>query len=822
MAHLLQDLRYALRQIRRSPGFALTAVLTLAIGIGATTAIFSFVDGVLLQPLAYRNSGQLVTIWDHAVALEKLYPQLGPSTRHALMWRQSQNSFSELSIVNQSAIGVSTGVGEHPLYIGRVSTEPNLMHLLGVQPALGRDFLPDEGVPGRDDRGIISWNLWQTLFHGDPGVLGKTLRVGTKNVQIVGVLPHSFYFPKSNELTSSRVTQQAPAVDLFVPIATSTLLQEGGGWNSDYGNYVALGRLKPGITPATAQAELDVISDGIVRQAPAGAFTPGQPHPLSTVVVPLKSVIVGDSSKGLYLLLAAVLSVLLIACINLANAQLARVMARDREAALRTALGASAWALVQASVLESLLLSIAGGSLGVALAAFSIQRFSNFVHVAIPRAQNITLNPTVLTVSIACTVAATLLFGALPALRFTRANPQAALAGSNRSAGSASGSGLRRWLIAAQLSACTALLLLTTAFARNLSGLLHAGNNLRTGGTVVASVRPQGTSSAYEQQFSTFNDAILLRLHQLPGVTSAAAVSSLLSQGQIWLDGVKSTSGGDTSDVLAEYRWISPEYFDTIGQAILQGRALDARDRTLHNAVISRSTAEAVWPHLDPIGRTFTRQEDSFTVVGVAADTRSNSPREAPISMVFLPIWEKPPARVFFLAHGTEDPTQLALQVRQAIWAYDPGATITGIQTLEDQLGDTLAPERLQTDLLAGFGVAALLLALLGIYGTLNYSIGRRTQEFGIRMALGASRGNVYWITFREVALSIALGLLGGWAASLVAVRVVRSLLEGTPQISTGSVATVLAALVAATLLAAFLPCRRASQLQPMDALRAD
>ncbi len=833
MAHLLQDLRYALRQIRRSPGFALTAVLTLAIGIGATTAIFSFIDGVLLQPLAYQESGKLVAVWEKVPFLESMSPYEGPNPRHVLRWRQSQTVLSALALVHEGTTGVAL-TGDHPSYVGRVNAEPNLLSILGVQPALGRDFLPEEGVTGRKDRVIISWTLWQQLFHGSPDVLGQVLQVAGAPATVVGVLPRDFYFPKGNELTAFGSAGQAPAVDILQPTQVSAA---DYGWNSDYGNYAVIGRLRPGITVAAAQAQLDGISNAIVHEAPAGQFQPGPRPPLSTLVQPLKQTIVGRATTGLYLLLAAVGSVLLIACINLANAQLARVLARDKEAAVRITLGASVRTLVQASVMESAVLACVGAALGIVFARLAVQRFAAFVHIAIPRAGNIHVNGTVLALSVLCTITATVLFGLLPALHYLRVRPQAALGSAGRSAGDSGKTTVRRVLIATQVLACTALLLLTTLFARNLLHLLHGNNGFSTGGTVQASVRLQSKAFT-DPARAAFADAMLIRLRQLPGVTSAAFVSSVLGQGQLWGDEITPAGSTDKQAQLVQVRWISPEYFQTVDQRIVAGRPITAADRIPvvesdsdapppagtppTAAVLSQALAATIWPGQDPLGRTFVRHSRTYQVVGIAAGARTNSPHEAPASMVYLPYWDNPPYELFFLVHGTGDPSSLAPLVRSAIWQQNSTIVIADVRPFDSTLADTLAPERLETNLLAGFGVAALLLALLGIYGTLNYSIGRRTQEFGIRMALGASRGNVYWITFREVAIPIALGLLGGLAASLAITRIVRSLLEGTPAISVGSVAAVLATLVAATLLAGFLPCRRASQLQPMDALRSD
>lgn len=843
MAHLLQDLRYALRQIRNSPGFALTAVLTLAIGIGATTAIFSFVDGVVLQPLAYRDSGELTAVWEKVPFLESMSPYEGPNPRHVLRWRQSQTSFSALALVNEGTTGVALS-GDHPSYVGRVRAEPNLLSVLGVQPALGRDFLPGEGVTGSNDRVIISWNLWQQLFHGSPDVLGQVLQVSGAPATVIGVLPRTFYFPKSNELTAFGTAGQSPAVDLLQPNQVNAA---DYGWNSDYGNFAVIGRLRPGVTPAAAQAQLDSISNAIIHEAPAGEFAPGPKPALSTIVELLKQAVVGRATAGLYLLLAAVSGVLLIACINLANAQLARVLARDKETAVRIALGASVRTLIQTSVMEAAVLACAGAVLGVLVAHAVVTRFATFVHVAIPRAGNIHVNGTVLAVSVASTVTATLLFGLLPALHYLRVRPQAALGGAGRAAGNSSKTIVRRVLIAAQVLACTTLLLLTTLFARNLLKLLQGDNGFSTGGTVQASVRLQG-KAFNDPARAAFADAMLNRLRQLPGVTSAAFVSSVLGQGQLWGDEIRPTGASEKQAQIAQFRWISPGYFQTVDQRILAGRGITDADRipvvdtdatpspaTVPTAaaatvkiaapiaaVLSDSLAASLWPGQDPLGRTFTRHDHTYRVVGIAAGARTNSLHEAPLSMAFLPYWDNPPYELFFLVHGTGDPALLAPLVRTAIWQQNSSVIIADVRPFDATLADTVAPERLETNLLAGFGVAALLLSLLGIYGTLNYSIGRRTQEFGIRMALGASRSDVYWITFKEVAIPVAAGLLGGWVLSLAAMRVVRSLLQGAPNSSLENVAAVFAILTTATLVASFLPCRRASQLQPMDALRSE
>lgn len=817
MLNLINDVHVALRRLQKSPGFALTAVLTLALGIGAATAIFSVVDGVLLKPLAYRDSGRLVVIWERVRFLKSFAPYVGANPRHAQIWDKQNTVFRGMSLLQQGSAGVSLG-NDHPQFVGRLLAQPNLLGLLGVQPILGRDFLPEEAVKGHENVVILSWSLWQNLFHGDPGVIGRSVQVAGISQQVVGVLPQTFYFPKANELAASSQAQQTPPTELVSPLVIDF---NDFGWNGDYGNYVALARLKAGVTPAQAQAELDAIDNDIARQIPPDESDGGNPTgAIASYVQPMKEVIVGKSTRSLWLLFAAVLSVLLIACTNLANAQLARSVARDREAALRSALGASAGRLVQSSLVEACILSLAGGVLGVILANFAVHRLSVYAHLALPRTDSVSIHPAVLAFSVLLTTGATLLFGMLPALRLLRIHPLKSLHGAGRSSGSRSSGRLRRWLVGGQVMACTTLLLITGLFAKSLVHLVTSERGFSTDHIVLADVILQGKEFTDEKRAS-FDDGVLERLRALPGVESASMVSAMLLAGETWIDGI--TRPDQTgSNTLANYRWIGPEYFATLQQRMVAGREFDAHDRTQKSAVISETTARNVWPGQNPIGRTMLRNGRPFTIVGVVADARSTSLRAGAVNMVYLPYWDKPPRSSFFVVRSTQDTTLLAASVRKAIWSYDPGVTIARIHSLDSQVSDSLAPERLETALLAAFGGAALLLALLGVYGTLSYSVETRTQEIGIRMALGATRQNVYGATLQEVALPAGIGLAIGWLASLAIGRGIATLLYGTVPSDAGVALAVMFLFTLTGLTAAFLPCRRAARIEPMEALRAE
>jgi predicted permease len=819
MHSILQDLRYGLRQLRKSPTFTLTAILTLALGIGATTTLFSVVDAVLLKPLAYRDSGRLVVIWEKVRFLEKLFPYTGANARHEDIWRRQSTAFSDMTILQQGSTGVSLGSNDHPRLVGKIVGQPNLLDILGVQPALGRNFLPEESVEGREKVAIISHRLWQSLFNGDTAVTQKAILIAGTPYQVVGVLPQDFYFPKSNELSPSPLSRQLPDNEIITPLAIDPM--KSFGWNSDYGNYVALGRLKPGVSIDQATENLNSVDDYIIQQIPPDQINGSAKRAISAYIQPMKEVLVGRTSTRLWLLMAAVLSVLLIACINLANAQVARFVRRDREAAVRSALGASTAHLLQSALAEVLILSLTGGVLGVAFAIFAVHRFAGYAALAIPRTGAITINPTVLGLSILLTVGAAVLFGVLPALRVLHIRPQQALQGGSRSSGSRRSNLLRRVLVGAQVFACTTLLLVAGLLAKSLIHLSTFDPGFSTDHVVSADVYLQGKTFSEDKARASFDDGVLQKLRALPGVQSVSLVSYMLLTGESWIDGVNPTDHPQNS-TLANYRWIGPDYFATIQQHMLEGRALDEHDRTQKNAVISEATAKAVWLNQSPLGRQFKRNGNLFTVVGVVADARNNNLRADPVNMVYLPYWDNPPYATYFLVRSTQNPTQLIDSVRSTIWNYDPNVTIARVHTLDSQLSDSLAPEHLETGIFIGFAAAALLLALLGIYGTLSYSVEARTKEVGIRMALGATRESVYTLMLETIVAPVLLGLALGCIASQAVGRSLRALLYNTSPTDLSVMLPVVLLFAVAAIAATALPCRRAAKIEPMEALRTE
>jgi predicted permease len=594
------------------------------------------------------------------------------------------------------------------------------------------------------------------------------------------------------------------------------------GWNSDYGNWIALGRLNSGVSVRQAESELNIIQRQIVAHMPAGEQAGGS-DTLLAYVQPMQTAMVGDWRGGLWMLMAAVMGLLLIACVNLANAQLGRAVSREREAAVRSALGASPLQLLWSSLSESLVISILGGAAGILLALNTLALFKRYAPVNLPRMAEIQPNFSVLIFAVLVVIGSALLFGIMPAINFVRTDPQKALQRNNaRTQGSRQGRRLRLTLIGLEVFGCTALLLITGLFAKSLSTILSTDRGFDTGNIVTAEVNLRARTYEKAQQLIAFDDGVLARLRTLPGVTSAALVSAMPLEGQTWIDGIRRPDKRVAHPPLWNMRWVSPQYFEVVREPLVAGRFLEERDRDSNNAIISESSAKAGWSRENPIGRQFKWWDKICTVVGIVADARTNSLKDAPANMVYLPYHTNPPWGSIFLVRSSQNPESLIAEVRRAIWNQDPEVAIARVKTLDSQVKDSLSTERFQTFVLAAFGVATLLLAMLGIYGILSYTVAGRTQEIGLRMALGATRQTIYSLTVSETAVPVVLGLLAGWTVSVMAAQLVQKLLYGVTAIDWPVTLIVACLFLACATAAAFLPARRAASIDPMQALRTE
>jgi predicted permease len=824
MATLLKDIRFTIRQLRKSPGFAFTAILTLALGIAAVTSVFSVVNAVLLKPFAFRDPGKLVILREVVEEMRAQYPALPFNYLHYLRLRKDSKTIEDAAIFQTHGVSVSTA-GDHPRIIGAMSVSPNFFSVLGVQPAIGRDFTPEEATKGHSSVILLSWNGWQELFNSDPGVVGRTLSMGGEVSTVIGVLPRNFRFPDVAMAPgmSSNVSnpELATANTIFHPLVPDNDALKNDVF--DY-NYSVVARLRPGANVDQARAELG----GLQK---AHSLSTHMPIHLGIYAQPFMQDVTSNISSALWLLFAAVGAVLLIACANLANLQLARAVATERETAVRAALGASRSQLVVTRLMESFVLAAVGGIAGVGLTFLGVRLLIAAAPANIPRLSDVQVSVPVLIFAAGISAFTAILFGTLPALRSLGVNPQAALQSNpSRVANSRQGNLTRELLVASEVACTVVLLIVTGLVLRSFSQVLGQQRGFDSGHVTAAQVdlySPQyGDSQPHaDAAKAAFIDRTLEALRQLPGVQSAGMTSAMPLTGDTWVDGLDRVDhplpAGEQLKV--NLRWISPGYLATMHMALISGRDISAADRPSPNqALISEKTARDAFPGENPIGRKikgFGGDEHLQTIVGVVADARTNGLKEV-ADMVYLPYWSNPPWTVSLLVRSSQPSDAIIPEMRQTLWKIDPQVAIPILKSLDDQVSDSVAADRFQTLLLTSFGAAALFLSLLGVYGVLAYSVSLRQQEFGIRIALGSDKSRLTALVLRQAAKPVVVGAGAGILLAFVVTRWIRSLLYQTQTADPIAIAGSLALLLAVAALAAIVPARRAARTDPMEVLR--
>ena len=824
MASPLLSLRFSIRQLRKSPGFALTAILTLALGIGAAVSVFSVVNAVLLRPFAFRDPAKLVVVRETVDEMRAQEPDVPDSYRHYLRLKNATRTLEDLAIFQNDDPSVSTGTG-HPRIVPGLSISSGFFHVFGITPMLGREFNAHDAAKGAPKVVVLSYAGWQSLFNGDPEVIGKTLRLGGDPSTVIGVMPAGFNLPQirfATNLTFSEHSSNVQPDMLFEPLTeTDRNLQDDEG---NY-NFKVVGRLKPGFTAAQAKAELDGLQHAYSRSSHLSSH-------LGAVVTPLVSDITSGISGSLWLLFAAVGAVLLIACVNLANLQLARAVAAERETAVRAALGASRGQLIMVRLTESFLLAAIGGIAGVALAFAGVRIILAAAPANVPRLADAQVNLPVLAFALGLSVLTALLFGTLPALQSLRAQPQAALqANSSRTVSSQQGRRVRNLLVAGEVAFTVVLLMIAGLVLRSFSHLLTLNRGFDTSHVIAAEVdlfSPQygDTKPGMKDAKVAFVDRALSSLQQLPGVQSVAVTNNMPLTGQTWVDDLTRPDHPfpNGHGPLINVRWTDPQYLPTMGVSLKSGRNFRSADRSNPYVVlISEQAAREGFPGEDPIGKPISNivpdYDHPVTVIGVVADTRVNGLKDT-ANMVYVPYYAFTPWTLTFLVRSSHPVNALNAQIQQTLWKLDPSVPIPAVKSLDDQLSESLASDRFQTMLLSGFGSAALLLALLGVYGVLAYSVSLRQQEFGVRIALGSDRARLILLVLRQAAIPVMAGSGVGLILAFAAGRWVRSLLYETPTADPLAIAGSLALLIAAAALAAILPARKAARIDPMRVLR--
>ena len=813
MNQMLQDLSYALRTFRRAPGFAAVAILTLALGIGATTAVFSVVNTVLLQPLPFKNQDRLMVLWESAKkrkldSIEMSYPNFRD-------WQSQNQVFAEMAALTASNAGVNlTGSGE-PVQLEAAPVSANFFHTLGVDAELGRTFLPEEDRLGTRRVAILSHQLWADRFGSDPAIVGQQIRLDAESYTVVGVMPAAIQYPRGAKL--------------WVPLVPHLGAQ--GTELRIYRVLKAVGRLKPGVTVEKADSEMRVIAGRLETQYKQ--FNDG----FSSSVRPLTDEIFGNVRSMLFLLLGGVVFLLLSAVANVANLLLARTLERRQEIAVRASLGADRGRLVRQLLTEGVTLGLLGGGTGLLLALVGIRFLRAFGPESMPRLDRVSLDPITIFFALLVSLAAVASFAIAPALQVSRGNLYEPLKeGAKRSYGSTRNTRLRKLLVVAEVSLALMLLIGVGLMVQSVIQLQKIDPGFDKENVLTLRIRLPEKSYPDPLQRQQFFDRLLEQAQTLPGVTSAATVLSRpLDTSAVWeMPLVREGQGWDefVQNPLANFQAVSPGYFQTLKTSLLQGRDFDLHDDP--NAplvcIVSRSLAEFYWPGQNPVGkrlrRVFADEETPWmTVVGVVEDIRYRG-FDRQMMDFYVPFRQNPLAE--YLAYQdvvlrtSVEPLGLVKPVQQAIYNLDPNQPIASAMTLERLTDVALAGPRFILLLMGVFGALALSLAAVGIYGLLSYTVRQQSHEIGIRMALGARRQEVLRMVLLQGLKLTAIGLAVGVVAAMILTRFMASLVYQVSTLDPLTFVSVPLFLALIGLLATSLPAVRATKADPMRVLRSE
>lgn len=818
-----QDLRYGLRQLANNPGFTAVAVITLALGIGANTAIFSVFDGVLLRPAPFEDSERLMMVWE--TDRNSGTTREPASLPDYLDYRERSEAFESLAAFAAGDVNLTRAEGE-PLRLPALSATHELLPMVGIEPLLGRTFSPAETRPGGGNVVLLSEALWERLFRRDPAVLGETVRLDGIAFDIVGVVPDSADFGMLQVLGSAAYSRGyadrggRQEVGVWLPLQQSTEV-----WTRDTHPMFMLGRLAAGTGADAAQQELSTIAAELEAAYPENDAR-------GVHVEPLEQVIFGEVRPALLMLLCAVGLVLVVACANVANLLLARSAGRGREIAVRAALGAGSGRLGRQFLAEGVLLSLLGGAAGVTLAFFGTDLLLGFAPQEIPRLEAVGVNGRALTAALAISIAVGIAFALVPMLSARRADLVSGLqAEAGGARGSRGGNLLRSGLVVAELAGAVVLVVGAGLLVKSFWQILAVDPGFRAEQVLKAEF--QLPRSRYPVDFAkwpdfremhAFNDALLERVQALPGVEGAAISGSHpLDQGftnSFQIVGREAESAGFAE---ISIRRVTPGYFDTVGLTVQRGRALAVGDGTqaARVAMINEAAAARYFPGRDPIGQRLAFWGDERRIVGVVANERFHGLTDEAPAAVYTPLAQTPsPGSEVLLVRSSRDPATLAGAARAAIHEVDPQLAVFGVEPMQDTVGRSLSRQRFTMLLLGAFAVVAIVLAAVGVHGVLSYVVSRRTPEMGVRMALGASRGNVIGLVAGQGAKLAVLGLGIGLALAFVASRLLGSLLYGVTPTDPATFAAVAGAVFAIAMLATVLPARRATGIAPVEALR--
>ncbi|MGD0425311.1 MAG: ABC transporter permease [Candidatus Acidiferrales bacterium] len=797
-----QDLKFAIRMLAKSPGFTLIAVLTLALGIGANTAIFSVVNAVLLRPLPFKDASQLVRLRE----TYKLVGNVSVSYPDFLDWRQQSHAFADMSVVNNVNFNLS-GIAQ-PENIAGYAVSPNFLTLLGVSPILGRDLLPSEEKPGTAPVALLSYQLWQSHLGGDPAVIGRSITLDGRSFSIVGVLPATFRF--------------LDTTDVIVPI---------GFFAADFtdraqrGDTDVVGRLAPGVTLSQAALEMNTIAARLAQQYPQTN------HGFGAHLESLREAFTGDTRLAVLVLFGAVVFVLLIACVNVANLFLVRGAARAREIALRQAFGASRGRLIRQMLTESLVLAFCGGALGLILGAWGISGLGHLLPADSMQMMGVRMDLSVLLFAAAMIALVTFAFGLIPALQATRPDVHETLKEGGRSATSTRGQHrLRGALAIAETALALVLLVGAGLMLKSLYHLIQVSPGFQPARVLYMEMDLRTDQYSKDPAILNFWQQVLDRVRVIPGVESAALGTVVPLTGNhrrsdITIEGLPIPGPGEFPH--PDRHTVSADYITTMGTPLLRGRNFsDADNETAPDVALINSTmARRFFTDGDAIGKRFLwghpgKDEKWITIVGVVADTKLYGLDNPARLEVYSPYRQRPSADMNLVVRSAVDPASLTSAIRSAVAAIDKDQPIFDVHTMQQLVDDSISTRRLTLVLLGIFSALALILAAIGIYGVMAYTVALRTQEIGIRMALGAQQKDVLRLVLGQGARIAFFGVAIGLAAAAALGRLLSSLLFSVSASDPITFAAVAVLLISVALLACYIPARRAMRVDPLIALR--
>jgi putative ABC transport system permease protein len=806
---LWQDIRFALRMLRKNPGFTAIAVLTLALGIGANTAIFSVVYAVLLKPLPYRDSGQLVSVFD--AKLSEGIPRNGFSYNNFKEIHDQNQVFSELAGIQNHDLTL-TGRGE-PSVVHTVVVTPEILSLFAVNPIAGRTFHAEDGNPGAAPVVVLSENLWRGQFAADPNIVGSTVSLDKRPFTVIGIMPASFQPPLTGGIEQIWIPVSQD------PLFSTFMARSGGHW------LRVVGRVKPGISLAQAQAEMDAMSARFARESPA------ENAGWTFHIVPLQDAISIDVRPALLVMLGAVGLVLLVACANIANLLLARATSRVREIALRIAIGAGRGRIIRQLLTEAAVLGLLGGLAGIALAYWGVHALLSLVPDNLPNVNVIHVDGVVLGFALLLSVLAGVIFGLAPA--FFAAN--ASLRDSLQESGGRSGEGghrkrSRSALAVAEISLAMVLLVAAGLLVRSFIALTSVNPGFEPQHLVRAQVSLPQFQYSKPEQWSVFADDLLARVQAEPGLRdSAIAIPMPFADNAVNLafnivgEPLKTAGSSRTADVVS----VSPEYFGVMSVPLLSGRTFTAHDigPSARVTVISKAVARVYFPNQDPLGKhlVFGHPWNVGTdreIVGIVGDMHDGTLGKDPGPMLYVPYDQAPFWGAIVVSRTTLSTGEFAAAMRRDAGAIDRDLPVNEITSLSDAISKSVAQPRFRTQLLGLFGAMALVLAAAGIFGVISYSVSSRTHEIGIRVALGAQRETILWMVLRETLALAGTGLVIGIPCAIGASRLLGHMLFGVSANDPATIAVVGFVLASVAALAGYIPARRAMRVDPMIALR--